>query len=102
MQKPQDRTIYSPSDLTTFMDSSFESWMDRFYLENPDTVKPDPADESNEILARYGDQHELAYLQVLRDSGKVVAVITARCEIGELNTIASIRAGREVIYQGTL
>ncbi len=87
MQKPQDRIIYSPSYMTRFMDSSFESWMDRLYLENPDKVKPDPADDSNEILARYGDQRELAYLQVLRDSGKYVEEITARGEIGELNTI---------------
>jgi len=41
MQKEQNRLIYSPSDLTRFMESPFASWMDRLYREHPDRVTPD-------------------------------------------------------------
>ena len=33
--------IYSPSDLVRYLASPFASWMDRYYLEDPDAVTPD-------------------------------------------------------------
>lgn len=36
MHKIGERRIYSPSDLTEFMESRYASWMSRLALEHPD------------------------------------------------------------------
>lgn len=94
--------VYSPSDLITFMDSAFDSWMERFYAEYPDEVKPDERDESLEILAKHGNTHELAFLTHLQKEGYDIAEIHSKNESARLETIAAMRDGREIIYQGFL
>ncbi len=94
--------VYSPSDLVTFMDSQFDSWMERYSVEYPDEVKPDERDESLEILAKHGNTHELAFLTQLRKEGYDIAEIHSKSESARLETIAAMRDGREVIYQGFL
>jgi uncharacterized protein len=41
MKKESDSIIYSPSDLIRYLASPFASWLDRYYLENPDAIAPD-------------------------------------------------------------
>lgn len=36
MYKQAEKIIYSPSDLTLFMESPFASWMERLTLHHPD------------------------------------------------------------------
>jgi hypothetical protein len=38
MKKLCGQVIYSPSDLIRYFASPFASWMDRFFLQNPDGV----------------------------------------------------------------
>ena len=36
--------IFSPSDLTKYIESEFVTWMDRYNIEYPGTVQPDEDD----------------------------------------------------------
>lgn len=101
MRKLDGKRIYSPSDLITFMESEYVSWMDRLYLENPDVVQPDPDSVEDEILRAKGDEHERAFLEELIGTGH--DVVNLRRSAGQMaDTLQAIREGREVIYQGTL
>ncbi len=102
MRKLNNQLIFSPSDLITFSDSKFDSWMERCFLEFPDEVQPDERDESLEIVARHGNTHELAFLSLLKMEGYDIAEIDPRSESAERDTIAAMRNGREVVYQGLL
>jgi uncharacterized protein len=102
MRRIADQLVYSPSDLINFMDSPFDSWMDRYYSEYPDEVMPDERDESLEILAKHGNAHEAAFLTYLQKEGYDIAEIYSKDESARLETIAAMRDGREIIYQGFL
>jgi uncharacterized protein len=54
--------IYSPTDLIVFVESPFASWMDRRYLEDPDSLSPDEDDPFMQILQTRGIAHESKYL----------------------------------------
>ncbi len=114
MRKVDGKLIYSPSDLITYMDSPFDSWMDRYYLEFPEAIKPDDKDEGAKLVAKLGDAHETAYLQKLQNAGHDVAIISSAADssaddqlktadaFAELATIKAMRDGREIIYQAVL
>lgn len=102
MRKLNNQLIFSPSDLITFMDSRFDSWMERYHKEFPDEVRPDDADESHEILAKHGNAHEQKFLELLRQRGCDVAEISRDDKDAAASTIQAMRAGHEVIYQGLL
>lgn len=102
MRKLNNQLIYSPSDLITFMDSRFDSWMERYHKEFPDEVRPDDPDESHEILAKHGNIHEQKYLEILRQRGCDIAEISRDDKDAAGSTIEAMRAGHEVIYQGYL
>ena len=57
MRKLNGNYIYSPSDLITFMESDYVSWMERLYFERPDAVQPDEEEETDRIIA--GDQRPI-------------------------------------------
>ena len=102
MQKKGTQLLFSPSDLITFMSDLFSSWMDRRYLENPEGMAPDEADESAKLVQRRGIVHEIEFLDSLVASGKDVCTIEGRGEEALAATVAAMKAGREVIYQGYL
>jgi predicted RecB family nuclease len=103
MQKIDGKLKFSPSDLITFMDSKFDSWMDRWKVEFPAELKADEADESHVLLQKLGNRHEDNFLQKLKADGVDVAEIAvASAEVSELETIKAMRDGRQVIYQGVL
>ncbi len=60
------------------------------------------ADESAAVLARHGDQHERAYLDVLQNAGRDVTIISGVDELARRATINAMQEGREVICQGVL
>ncbi len=97
-----NQLIFAPSDLITFMDSRFDSWMERRYLEFPNEVQPDETDASLEIIGKHANAHELAFLEQLKNEGYDIAEIDCKSESAERDTLAAMRNGREVIYQGLL
>jgi hypothetical protein len=62
MRKESGSIIYSPSDLIRYLSSPFASWLDRYYLENPEAIAPDKQTEEEELLSRTGDKHEQSIL----------------------------------------
>jgi predicted RecB family nuclease len=97
------RIIYSPSDLTRFMESPFASWMDRLYLECPDCVTPDERDDELQLYADAGITHEAKFVQQLEKDGKDLCWVQGdnRDAVGEM-TRSAIVEGREVIFQAYL
>src|SRR5207245_10390561 len=61
--------IYSPSDLITFMESEYVSWMDRFHLEFPDAAQPDEDKEEDRVVRTRGEEHERAFFKELAGAG---------------------------------
>ncbi|MBX9695805.1 MAG: TM0106 family RecB-like putative nuclease, partial [Cyanobacteria bacterium] len=103
MRKVDKQLVFSPSDLITFMESPFDSWMERYHLEYPGEQQPDDEDESHAILAKHGDAHELSFLNQLKNSGVDVAEVDGSCsEHARLATINAMREGREIVFQGYL
>jgi len=102
MRKVANNLVFSPSDLITFMDSVYDSWMERCYVEFPNEYEADEQDESAAILQDHGNRHEIAFLEQLREKFNDIVEITGRDESAELATIAAMQAGRAVIYQGVL
>jgi len=105
--------IISPSDVVVFLESEFASWMDRWlvgeYKSGPvipsvaDKLQPTPdqADLQTLLFAKKGMQHEIAFLDDLKQQGKQIV------EIGRDNspfdtTIAAMREGTDFIYQARL
>ena len=52
-----DRIIYSPSDLTLYMDSPFASWMEHSVLINPELLPS--ADVPDELMSLLQKKKEL-------------------------------------------
>jgi predicted RecB family nuclease len=108
MQKIDGQLVYSPSDLITFMESPFASWMDRCERECPGRYTPDKESEEMRLVAKTGDAHEKAFLEQLRrDRPSAVHEIARRRDPKELplalaETKAAIATGHEVIYQAYL
>lgn len=104
MQRVDGKLIFSPSDLITFMDSRFDSWMSRFNLEYPGEIQPDPPDANHSLLQKLGNRHEEAFLLHLKNEKYDVADIpvTHTPFEAERETLSAMRAGREIIYQGVL
>jgi predicted RecB family nuclease len=103
MKKQSGKMIYSPSDLVRFATSPFASWMDRYYLENPEKVTPDKETEDQRLIAQTGDQHEHATLDEFKTSPtKVVEISKENAEVAGSTTISAIEAKAPIIYQAVL
>ncbi len=103
MKKESEKIIFSPSDLIRYVSSPFASWMDRYFLENPEAITPDEETEDKKLIARTGDQHEHAVLDEYRAS--VVGLV----EIPRNNfvdactkTLSAVNAEAPIIYQAAL
>ena len=57
--------VYSPSDLITFVESEYASWMDRLNLERPGFAVPDGADDQSRMIMDAGVAHEKHVLAIL-------------------------------------
>lgn len=90
--------VFAPSDLITFLESPFASWMDRALLQGETDATPDPPRADMALLARKGDEHEQAWLASLRAGGKDIWDGTPfKNDLPA--TIAAMHAGHEVLYQ---
>lgn len=100
MYKLDGHMVYSPSDLVRYVQSPFASWMARKYLEDPDSLEPDPEDEQLKLFASRGNAHERAALQAMIENGRDVCEVPGARNLDA--TLEAIQQGREVIYQGYL
>lgn len=97
------RIIYSPSDLTRFMESPFASWMDRLYLECPDRVTPDERDDELQLYADAGITHESKFVKQLKDDGQDLCWVQGdNRDAVAVMTRNAISEGREIIFQAYL
>jgi hypothetical protein len=94
--------VYSPSDLTRFMESAFGSWMDRLYLECPDRITPDERDDELQLYADAGITHEAKFVKQLENDGRDLCWVQGdNREAVAAMTREAISEGRPE-YRGTL
>ncbi len=103
MKKVEQKIIYSPSDLLTYFNSPFASWMDRYFLENPSKLKPDELSKQAQHIISLGNKHERDILNEIEEQGVGVAKINSK-DISKAreNTRASFLSKVPVIYQAFL
>ncbi|HAT9646330.1 TPA: TM0106 family RecB-like putative nuclease, partial [Legionella pneumophila subsp. pneumophila] len=97
-----DQIIYSPSDLTLFLESPFASWMEHFALNEPKTL--DLADEPDELLSVLQDKGMELEHKILNDfiARQLNVVQIEKTEHAQADTIAAMQSGADVIYQAAL
>ncbi|HGF0738828.1 TM0106 family RecB-like putative nuclease [Legionella pneumophila] len=105
MYKQAEKIIYSPSDITLFMESPFASWMERFTLHHPDFAgNADAEDIASTSLKAKGIEREKALLKQFEDQDLHIARIDKvkgnkhKAE----KTIEAMNQGIDVIYQAAL
>ena len=95
--------VFSPSDLTRFMESPFVSWMDRLYLEFPDRVTPDEGSDELQLYADAGITHEAAFVKEIETQGSDLCWIKGDSrEVTAEATRKAVAEGREIIFQAYL
>ena len=100
-----EKFIYSPSDITLFMESPFASWMERYSLHYPEfAVNADGDDSLNTSLQAKGLERERSLLKQFEDQGLCIARIdeVKGNERKAQQTIEAINQGIDVIYQAAL
>ena len=116
MQRIEGQLVLSPTDLTKHLACPHITTLDLAVLYGPADDSPahdDPApsagkasDDALNLVFSKGMDHERAYLQRLRQEGRVVAEIPTRYDVvgrieAEQQTLTAMRAGVDVIYQAT-
>ena len=103
MQKRSGAVVYSPSDLIRYFASPFASWMDRYYLENPDGITPDEETEDQKLVAQTGDRHEISVLTELKvGTPELVEIPKDDFADARTETLSAISAKVPIIFQATL
>jgi predicted RecB family nuclease len=106
MQLRDGDYLFSATDLVGFLECEHLTVLDRQSLYDAGArALRSGLDDSAELIARKGDEHERAYLERLRSDGRNVTDIAAdggsiHDKVGR--TLAAMRSGAEVIYQATL
>ena len=92
--------IFSPSDLTLYMDSPFASWMEHYVILYPETTpEPDQPDLMMGLLQAKGN--EQATLAELTSKGLSIENLY-KSENTIESTINAMRTGVDIIYQARL
>src|SRR5271155_1630124 len=103
MQKRDDGScLFSPTDLVNFLGCSHSTVLDLRAFAEP--LKHDEVSESDKLLHRKGEEHEAAYLQGLKNAGKVIAELPKHGSLANRSRLATeaMQKGADVIYQPTL
>ncbi|KTD59060.1 putative RNA helicase [Legionella santicrucis] len=94
--------VFTPTDLTLFMESPFASWMEHLALVHPESLPPcDKKDELVDSLKKKGIQHEANILESFYQKNLVVAQIEKETDKTKA-TLDSMTAGVDIIYQAAL
>ncbi|ALA26699.1 TM0106 family RecB-like putative nuclease [Piscirickettsia salmonis] len=102
MLREQSDYIFSPSDLTLYMESPFALWMNRYAKEYPDYAPaPDAEDIMGNMLQNKGDEHEQEILKGFAATGLNIADLSHVCD-RQAATIGAMKEGVDIIYQGEL
>ena len=103
---PETPLVVSATDLTGFLACEHLLTLEREAAQGV-RAKPERDDPELEILWRRGDEHERSHLARLRSEGRTIAEITpsaytlAELDALQAETLAALRSGVEVVYQGT-
>ena len=105
MQRQENQKIlYSPSDLVTFLECHHATFLDTKSLDKEEEILEISA--TNQLLQRKGFEHETAYLQQLKDQGKTITEIPNDANVSNASriklTIEAMKSGADVIYQAVL
>ena len=102
-KKTLEATLYSPADLVCFMNSPFASWMERLYLENPDSVTPDPDTREKLHQAHLTSRHRAEIINALKAAEpRLVEVPLEKLRTANLITWLALEAKRPAISQAAL
>ena len=94
--------MLSPTDLTKHLACRHLTNLDLAEARG-ELLSPDSPDEALELIFRLGLDHEAAYLDKLKASGRTVVEVPADIQLAQRVELTeqAIRAGVEVIYQAT-
>ena len=93
--------LFSPTDLTNYMQSEFITWMDPYALERAGEEQADPDTEERRVIQEKGIEHERAFLDLLQVQGRQACKFEGLRE-HLTETRVAMRRGEEIIYQGYL
>lgn len=103
MYKINNSFVFSPSDLTVYMDSPYASWMNRYSYEYPDRAPAkDEADSLLSVLADKGNEHEDRLVKQLEKRGSLIQIEAPDNALKAVATIAAMKEGYDVICQARL
>ena len=104
MRFKNNSIFFSPSDLITFMDSTFASHMERnLFEDNSYSELMDPQDSLLKNLQEKGFEHEDAILRSFISEGKNVSVIENTKSSSKLSqTRFAMKSGADIITQAYL
>jgi uncharacterized protein len=106
MQRYAGERLYSATDLVAFLECEHLTALDLRALDDRAlAAERNEADESAQLIASKGDQHERRHLEDLRGRGQgVVDIADGGGDIADRvqATLAAMQRGAEVIYQATL
>lgn len=114
--------VFSPSDLTNYLDGEFGAWMDRWEAESKaerpvadgkglpvglriagvSACQRDGNDPEMDLISQAGMDHERAYLERLRLAGHDLVEIASKDPAAVAATLEAMRGGRSIIYQACL
>lgn len=106
MYRVGESFIFSPSDLTAFLECEHLTQLERLVALG-EIEKPVRDDPEGDLLSRYGDEHEYEELERLEASGMSVARVEVMGHMpddlraAEAATLAAMREGASVIYQAS-
>ncbi len=103
MQRIRGDLILSATDLTKHLACPHVTTLDREVVDGVRPAPPQGIDEQLELIFRKGLEHEEAFRRDLERRGlTVVEISNPDRVIAEQQTVAAMRAGVDVVYQGTL
>ena len=106
MEHVDGQLIFSASDLINHLECPHLTHLNIEVALGREDLEPSRSDTTN-LVARKGDEHERAHLNRLAGEGREIVRIASEpglvgTRAGALETVAAMKAGAEVIYQGVL
>jgi predicted RecB family nuclease len=94
----EGRLVLAATDLVSFLECGHKTTLDRAVAEGVIERPHERDDPTTELLQKRGIKHERRYIEQLTAAGRTVEEVPERDAAA---TLAAMRAGRDVVYQGT-